>query len=62
MVVVLVLIACPPYSVLRVLINNDIFVFRRTSGVNTCHYVYSAKFADLTLFVTFQFRLGLFFE
>ena len=62
MVVVLVLIGSPPYSVLGVLIFNDELIFRRTSCIYTGHNVYRTEFGLLTFLVAFQFRLHLFFE
>ena len=61
-VIILVFVRCPPYSILGIFINNDEFVFGRTSGVDTCHNVYSTQLADLSLFITFQSGFGLFFE
>ena len=62
MVVVLVLIGSPPYSVLGVLIFNDELIFGRTSCIYTGHNVYRTEFGLLTFLVAFQFRLHLFFE
>ena len=62
MVVVFVLVRSPPYSIFGVLINNDEFIFWRTSGVDTSHNVNSTKLADLTFFVAFQLWSGLFLE
>ena len=62
MVIVLVLIGCPPNCVLGVLIHNDIFVFRGTSCVDTCHYIDSTKLTDLTLLKSFKLRFGLFLK
>ena len=38
------------------------FIFRRTSGIDTSHYVHSTKFSYLTFFEAFQTRFGLFSE
>ena len=62
MVVILVLIRSPPYSVLRVLIHNDEFVFWGTTGVDTCHNVHCTKLADLSFLITCQFRSCLFLK
>ena len=43
-------------------IYYNIFIFRRTTCINTCHNINCAKFADLTFFITFQFRFGLFLK
>ena len=61
MVVVLIFIRGPPYGILGIFIHNDILIFRRTSCVDTSHYVYCAKLSNLTPLVTFQFGLGLLF-
>ena len=61
-VIVLVTLSCPPYGVLWGFIHNDILVFRRTTGVDTCHYVYGAKFCVLTYFIAFEACLCFFFE
>ena len=62
MVIVLVLIGCPPNCVLGVLIHNDVFIFRRTSCVDTCHYIDSTKLADLTFLKALKLRFGLFLK
>ena len=61
-VIILILRCCPPYCILRILIHNDEFILRRTTCVNTCHYVNSAKLCYLSLFITSECLLGLFFE
>ena len=62
MVVVLVFIRGPPYSVLGVLVYNDEFVFRRTSCIDASHNVNCSQFADLSFFITFQFWFGFFLK
>ena len=61
-VVVLVFVGCPPYGVLACFIVNDEFVLRRTSGVDTSHYVYSSELGFLSFLETFEACFGLFFE
>ena len=62
MVIILVLIRSPPYSVLRLVIHNDEFVFRRTTGVDTCHNVHCTKLTNLAFFIACQLRFCLFFK
>ena len=62
MVIVFVLIGCPPNCVFGVLIHNDIFVFRGTSCVDTCHYIDSTKLADPTNLKALKLWFGLFLE
>ena len=62
MVIILIFVRCPPYGVFRILIHYDIFVFRRTSGINTCHNVNSAKLADLSFFKALKTWFGLLFK
>ena len=61
-VVVLVFFRSPPYSVLRVFVENDELVLRRTTSVNTSHHIYSTEFGCLTFFITFKGSLSFFFE
>ena len=61
MVVIRVFRGVPPDGVFGVLVHDDIFVLRRTSGVNAGHDIDSAEFSQLTLFVTGQFGLHFFF-
>ena len=61
-VVVLIFIRCPPYSVLWVLVHYDVLVLRRTSGVDTSHYVDCAKLGLLTNLETFKSCLCLLLE
>ena len=61
-VVVLVFFGCPPDGVLRFFVENNKFVFRRTTGVNACHYVDSAKFGYHTLLKSFEGRESFFIE
>ena len=42
--------------------KTDVFVFRGTTGVDTCHNVDSTKLALLTYFIAFVSRLCLFLE
>jgi len=60
MIIILVFIRCPPYSVLGILIHNDELIFRRTTCVNTCHNIDSAKVTFLTLFIAFKARIHFF--
>ena len=62
LVVVLVSVRSPPYSVLAGFVINEEFIFRRTAGVDTSHYVYCAQFCYLAFFVAFQTSFGLFFK
>ena len=62
MVIILIFIRSPPYGISGIVIFYDEFVFRGTTGVDTCHNVDSTKFADLSFFKTFQIRFGLFFK
>ena len=61
-VVVLVALGGPPNGVLRVLVHNDVFVLRRTAGVDTGHYVNRIELSVLTFGITGQLRLGLLCE
>ena len=61
-VIILILIGGPPYSVLGVFIYNDEFVFWRTTCIDTGHNVHCAQLADLSFFVAFQLRFGLLFK
>ncbi len=60
MVVVLILIARPPYGVLGILIHNDVLVFGGTSGVDTGHYVNRTKLGLHTNLIAGEILLGLF--
>jgi hypothetical protein len=62
MVIVLVLVAGPPDSVLGVLVHDDVLILGGTAGVNAGHNIDSAQLADPALFVTSQLRLGLLLE
>ena len=62
MVVVLVLVRSPPNGVLGVFVHDDVLILGGTTSVNTSHNVDSTQLADLTLFVAYQFGLGLFLE
>ena len=59
MVVVLIFIGCPPYSVSGIFVHDNKLVFRGTSCINTGHYVYCTQFADLSLVKALQICLGL---
>ena len=61
-VIVLVLLCCPPYSVLRVLVHHDVLVLRRTTGVDTCLNVNCTKLCLLTYFEALETCLCLLFE
>ena len=61
-VVVLVLVRSPPNGVLGVFVHDDVLILGGTASVNTSHNVDSTQLADLTLFVAYQFGLGLFLE
>ena len=52
MVVIGIFGSVPPNSVLGLVIHNDELIFGRTSGINTCHNVNSAKLGELTLVIT----------
>ncbi len=41
-VVVFVIFRSPPYRISRSFILNEEFIFRRTTGIDTCHHVHSA--------------------
>ncbi len=58
-VVVLVALGGPPNGVLRVLVHDDVFVLRRTAGIDTGHHVNGVELGVLTLLVAGQLRLGL---
>ena len=62
MVIVLIFIRSPPNSVVRILVVNDELVLRRTSGVDTSHYVYGAKLGFLAFFVTYEAVFGFLIE
>ena len=62
MVVVWILRCIPPYCVLRILVHNDIFIFRRTSSVDTCLNVNCTKLCLLTNLVTLKAGFCLFLE
>ena len=51
-VVVLVLVCCPPNCVLGVLIHNDVLIFRGTTCKDTCHNVNGIKLSNLTNLIT----------
>src|SRR5699024_8269976 len=53
-VVVFVFFRSPPYRILAGFIHYEEFIFRRTTGIDTCHYIYSTQFSYLTFFKTFQ--------
>ena len=58
-VVVRVLRGVPPNSLLGVLVHNDVLVLRRTSGVDTGHYVNCTELSLLTLLVALEGRVDL---
>ena len=62
LVVILIFVRSPPHGVLACLVVYEEFVFRRTAGVDTSHYIYCTQFCHLTFFITFQRRFGLFCE
>ena len=62
MVIVLELIAGPPYGILGILVHNDELILRRTSGVDTGHYVNRAKLGLLALLKALKTRIGLSYE
>ena len=62
MVVVLILLGSPPNGVLGVLVHDDVLILRRTAGVDTSLYVYSAELSVLTNLVALKASLGLLFE
>ena len=62
MVVVLVLLACPPDGVLGVLIHDNELVLGRTAGVDTGEDVDSTQLTDVSDFIAGQLGLGLLLE
>ena len=62
MVIVCIFIRCPPYCVFGILIHNNVLVFRRTSGINTCHNVYCTKLCFLSYFISLKPSFCLFLE
>ena len=62
MIVILILVRCPPNGVPGILIHNDKFIFGRASGVNTGHNIYSAKLCNLTFLITGQTWFCLFLK
>ena len=61
-VIVFIFVRSPPYWIFRSFILNEEFIFRRTTCVNTSHYVYSTQFSNLSFFETFQSRFSFFSE
>ena len=61
-VVVFVKVRSPPDSVFGGIVHNEEFIFRRTAGVNACHYVYGAEFGFLSFFKTLKSRVCFVFE
>ena len=61
-VVVFIFIGSPPDSVLAGFIHNKEFIFGRTTGVDSSHYIHSAEFSYLTFFITFQSCFGFFLK
>ena len=61
-VIVVILLRIPPYSVVRCSIVNDELVFRRTTSVNTSHYVNCTELSLLTNLKTLETFLSLLIE
>ena len=57
LVVILVLLRSPPYSVLAGFVHYKEFVFRRTAGVNASHYVHSSELSKGSFVETFKCRV-----
>ena len=53
-VIVMVFLRIPPYCIVRVLIINDELILRRTTSVDTSHYVYCTKLSLLTSFIALK--------
>ena len=62
MVVVLILFRSPPNLILAVSIHYNVLVLRRTTCVDTCHYVDCVELSINTLVETFKTSLCLLFE
>ena len=62
MVVILVFLGGPPNGILGILILYDKFVFRRTTGINACHYIDRIQFCQIALVIPRQIRLRFLFE
>jgi len=62
LVVVLIFIGSPPDSIFAGFIHHKEFILRRTTGINTCHYIHSTEFSHLTSFITFQSCFGFFLK
>ena len=62
MVIVLVLIRGPPYSVLGVLIHNDVLILWRTASIDTGHYINSTQLSLFTYLIALETSLSLFLE
>ena len=52
----------PPHGVLRIRIDDDIFVFGRTTSEDAGHDVDGTKFGHLALFITFEGGFRFFLE
>ena len=61
-VVVFIFIGSPPDSIFAGFIHHKEFILRRTTGINTCHYIHSTEFSYLTSFITFQSCFGFFLK
>ena len=62
LVVVLVFLGSPPYSVLAGFVHHEELVLGRTAGVDTSHYVHRVEFSVLTYLKAFEAGLGFLFE
>ena len=62
MVIILVLIGCPPNGVLGILIHDDVFVLGGTTGKFSGHDIDGTKLADLALLIPGKTRLCLLLE
>ncbi len=61
-VVVLVALGGPPYVVVALCVIHDVFVLRRTAGIDTGHYINSTELGQLTFVITGKSGLGLLCE
>ena len=62
LVVVLVFLGSPPYSVLAGFVHHEELVLGRTAGVDAGHYVHSVQLGVLAYFEAFEAGFGFLFE
>ena len=62
LVIVFIFFRSPPYSVFTCSVFYQEFIFRRTTSVDTSHYVYCTQFSFLTFFEAFQTSFCFFCE